>query len=138
MELMSSIISLLLFGNVRNLNVYANNYTHTGTKSTRKLYYEELSKHMTTKLNKHIQIILKEMCKRVKAPYSKIDFKKDDWFMDYKWTEKQENDFAKWLMEYMKTNPEARRQLMRIDHKDWAGKFANDFIGNYGWSYFEK
>lgn len=87
------------------------------------------------KFGKHLTIVLKEMCKRVKAPYSKIDFSSDDWFRQYEWTEEQEKDFFKWLVDYLHTNKEAREEITYsyIKTKKELKKVVDFFIMMYGW-----
>ena len=42
------------------------------------------------KFGKHLTVVLKKMCKMVKADLEKINFKKENWFWDYTWTEKEQ------------------------------------------------
>ena len=86
-------------------------------------------------MNKYIKEILLKQCKIVKADYNKIDFKKEDWYWDYRWTEQQELEFKLWLIDYIKTNKEARNELMTIpsNNKHFLNKFADQFSLNYGW-----
>ena len=49
---------------------------------------------------KHKTIILKKMCKAVKADYKSIDFKTAFYF-DYEWTEKQQEKFKKWITKFL-------------------------------------
>jgi hypothetical protein len=83
----------------------------------------------------HTKIILKEMCKRVKAPYSKIDFKSKDWFLDYTWTEEQQEDFIIWLNKYLYNSKEAREEIMAIPQrsKESIDRVSRWFILMYGW-----
>jgi hypothetical protein len=84
----------------------------------------------------YINKILKEMCNIVHANPKKIDFKKEDWFYKHEWTEAQQDKFKSWLIKLLKTNGDARRQLMAHPslHSDKdLEKFANMFIFNYGW-----
>ena len=90
---------------------------------------------MKKQINKYLDIILKKQCKIVNADFDKINFKKELWFHDYEWTNKQEDNFTKWLMEYMKKNIEARRTLMTIpsNNKRFLEKFVQQYLLNYGW-----
>ena len=94
----------------------------------KKLYYKDLPES--------IKPIIKEMCKRVKAPYIKINFKKTQWFLDYTWTKLKEDNFIEWLANYFYnlSIPE-RRKLFYSDFKNKpvALEFANTFNLNYGW-----
>uniref|UniRef100_A0A6M3JHG0 Uncharacterized protein n=1 Tax=viral metagenome TaxID=1070528 RepID=A0A6M3JHG0_9ZZZZ len=86
-------------------------------------------------MNKHLKIILTKMCKDVGADYTKINFKKKNWYWDYEWTTNKEQKFKLWLINYIKNNKEARNYLMSISstNKKFLEKFANEFIMNYGW-----
>jgi hypothetical protein len=84
---------------------------------------------------KHIDIILNKMCEILGADFSKMDFKKENWFRTYEWTEDSENDFKKWLISHLLENKEARDEIMEWPTKDKKNieKAVNDFIFNYGW-----
>lgn len=84
-------------------------------------------------MGKHLKAILKEMCKRVKAPYTKMNFSKKNWFLTYSWTEEEENDFREWLIKYVKKDKYARMELAGRSHCD-VNKLVNEFIFNYGWT----
>ena len=75
------------------------------------------------------------MCRRVGANFDKMDFKKENWFHMFEWTQKQENDFKKWLISYLFETKEARQELMSRPEKNkkHIEKVANYFICNYGW-----
>lgn len=80
--------------------------------------------------------VLKEMCKRVNVDYNKIDFKKPNWFLDYSWTEEEENDFSDWLVKQLSKDEELRQEVM--DSFSWKDekrlkKVADEFVFNYGW-----
>jgi hypothetical protein len=80
-----------------------------------------------------METILKEMCRRVKA--KDVDFKKPSWFMEYSWTEKQQDSFEEWLTNFLMANKEARQEIMQWPRKDkkTCDKVAREFIFNYGW-----
>ena len=86
-------------------------------------------------MNKYLKIILIKQCKSVGADYDKINFKKNDWYWDYEWTQDKEQEFKLWLIDYIKNNKEARNDLMSIPstNKKFLEKFADQFILNYGW-----
>jgi hypothetical protein len=91
-------------------------------------------------MNKYLEEILKEMCKRVKADYSKIVFNEDDWFYKYSWTINEENDYVNWLIEYLQKNKKACQEIMKYPSSDkkYLLKFAQKFVSNYGWKYNQK
>ena len=86
---------------------------------------------------KHIKIILNKMCDVVGA--KNIDFKEEGWFFKHEWTEEQEKEFSKWMQDYLYENKEARDEMMRIPikNKKIIEKFADQFLGNYGWRTFQ-
>lgn len=86
-------------------------------------------------MGKHLKKIMKEMCKRVNVNFKDIDFKKDRWFMKHSWTFKQENDFRKWLIDYLNNNSEARKEVLKNPNKKEVEKAVSWFIINYGWKY---
>ena len=82
------------------------------------------------------------MCNMVGADFKKIDFKnKDDlWFDKYSWTEKQEDDFKKWLHNYLYKNNEAQRELYnRTRMRKWGRlsceEAVTNFVFQYSWRY---
>ena len=89
------------------------------------------------KMSKHLGIVFKEMCKRVGADYRKVDVTKEGWFSEYKWTEKEQEDFKKWMVDYLYNNTEARHELLEIPFraKKAIKKAVDWFIFDYGWAY---
>ena len=84
--------------------------------------------------SKHLRVILKKMCKSVNADFDAIDFKKEGWFLQHEWTQKQEDAFKKWMLEYLKKNRDARRELGIIfNNKIMMERGVNMFVMNYGW-----
>lgn len=75
------------------------------------------------------------MCSYVGANYNDIDFQKENWFLDYEWSTKDSDDFSTWLVNYLKKNSKARRELMSFPSTRVRAiqKFASHFIFNYGW-----
>lgn len=86
------------------------------------------------KMNKSLITVLKKMCNIVNADFNKIDFKKDRWYHEYSWTEKEEKNFRKWLSKFIYDNKKAREDLThcRKNQKD-IKIFVNIFLFNYGW-----
>jgi aromatic ring-opening dioxygenase catalytic subunit (LigB family) len=83
-------------------------------------------------MEKHLKEILDNMCLVVGA--KDLDFKKDGWFMEYEWTEEEQEQFRKWIVKYLTENKEARQELMKWPrkHKATIEKFSREFIFNYG------
>lgn len=88
-------------------------------------------------MHEYIETALKEMCSRVNAKYEDVDFQENWWFMNYSWTKEQEDDYLKWLTNYLK--PIKVRSVFtdfpRIYKED---KVASWFVLNYGWKTKEK
>ena len=83
----------------------------------------------------HLQIVLRKMCNMVGADADKIDFKSNNWFWQYEWTKDQEQEFVKWLTDYLYQNTKARKEIMEypIKRKAHCRKVAEFFAWNYGW-----
>ncbi len=77
------------------------------------------------------------MCSRVGADYDKLPMEDKDvcWFNLYAWTEEDQNDYIKWLTDYLLNNTKARRELMSISTKTKKNclKFAEQFTSWNGW-----
>jgi len=84
---------------------------------------------------KNLTVILKEMCGRVGADFENMDFKKENWFHDYSWTEAEQSGFRDWLTHYLLNNKEARMELLSFHTKDKkrCRKAAEEWVWNYGW-----
>jgi len=85
-------------------------------------------------MSKHLTIVLKKMCSMVGADYDKIDFKKQNWYQDWTWTEKEQEQFMAWFEDYLMKNKEARQELLEFPRANRQIKRAvQEFILNYGW-----
>ncbi len=86
--------------------------------------------------------ILKEMCKRVGAYISVVgwaDTKGHDpnWYWKYQWSKEEEDDFEKWLADYLYANKETQRVLLRgygSQTKKDCKEAAEEFVCQYGWT----
>jgi hypothetical protein len=77
---------------------------------------------------------MKEMCRRVNAPYKEMDFTKKDWYLEYSWSAEEQLDFEKWLVDYFYKNNEARRELLTVPkNKVMIIKAVSWFVLSYGW-----
>ena len=85
-------------------------------------------------MDEYLVPILKEMCSRVNADYNKIDFKEEEWFREYTWTQEQEKTFTQWLADYLHCNKEVRK-LFNILHnsKKKCREAAVEFVWFCGW-----
>lgn len=98
--------------------------------------YEKKEQVFYNELPKSLKPILKKMCEMVKAPYTKIDFKKENWFTLYSWDAKTEEEFIEWLTDYLYNSPaEVRNELMTrsIKNRSYCKAAAKDFVFVYGW-----
>ncbi len=83
--------------------------------------------------------ILKKQCEIVGADFDKMDFVSPEsrWFMEYSWTEEQEKEFKKWLMDYMKALSKQEYYQLSTYSKNKTNmeKIAEEWCWNYGWTY---
>lgn len=88
-------------------------------------------------MDKYLRQILIRMCKVVGADYNDIDFKKQDWFLQYKWSIKKEAIFRQWFINFLLKNKKARYELLTFKTKDkiLVEEAVDAFIFNYGWKY---
>ena len=84
--------------------------------------------------NEYLNEVLEEMCDRVGAKFKDFDFS-GQWFQTHSWTEKEQEDFIKWLTNYLYNNKEAREEILarNIRLKSHIKKAANEFVFTYGW-----
>jgi len=86
-------------------------------------------------LTKHLETILKKMCKMVGADYDKIDFKSYGWYLKYEWSAEKEKEFVVWLAKYLKDKPSAFREMSSShilgNHRIMS--VAKEFVYTYGW-----
>jgi hypothetical protein len=83
----------------------------------------------------HLKRILKEMCKRVGTSIDKVNFTKPGWFTKHSWTEQEQEDFMKWLIDYLSESRLARVEILNIPISDsrTIERAASLFIFEYGW-----
>lgn len=86
---------------------------------------------------KYLDVVMHEMCKRVGANWDNIDGQANDWYMMYQWTEAEQDDFKKWLVDYLYKTKEAREAILQYPsintRKKDLIKVADWFILQYGW-----
>jgi len=87
-------------------------------------------------MGKNFEKVMKEMCKRVNADWSNINPKEKDWFMQYSWTEEEQDKFKEWMINYLYKSAEAREEIMEvaIKNKEIISKLVSMFLLNYGWT----
>jgi len=89
-------------------------------------------------MDRGLEKVLKEMCRRVGAPYNSIDFKEEGWYNRYAWTYEEEVDFVQWLTDQIMRNKEVRESLfVNPTHvtENIARKAAKEFVYQFGWRY---
>lgn len=90
-------------------------------------------------IGKHLEIILKEMCKRINVDYDTIDFTQEDWADKHQWSIPQEKEFQSWLYEYFVANKECVismtdfRSTQTISTSD-LHQLVKEFTLFYGWA----
>ena len=86
-------------------------------------------------MTKHLSVILKKMCSMVGADFDKIDFKRPNWYEDWSWTEKKQEQFMDWLEDYLMKNKEARQELLEFSraNRRMVKRAIQWFILDYGW-----
>ena len=80
--------------------------------------------------------VLEMMCDEVNAPYSIVNKNLKDkmWFQRKTWTEKQEMDFKKKLIDCIYNNSEARREFNNLPKRKLdIDKWVCWFLFDYGW-----
>ena len=97
------------------------------------------SKYMKDiKLNKYVREILCEMYKTIGVDFDEIRLE-PNWFENYAWTEKQQNEFIEWLAGYLKAHQGARMGPERVcEFEIYASnrrsllEMAKSIVFNYG------
>lgn len=85
-------------------------------------------------MNESLVIILKHMCEVAGCDYDTIDFKSNDWYTTYTWSDEQQNEFVEWMIDYLKTSPIARKNLNILSSsKQTLRKASEFFVSMYGW-----
>lgn len=84
---------------------------------------------------KHLDVIMREMFKRVGAKYDLSECNSPHWYEKHTWTEEEQDSFMGWMVDYLHGSLEARRELMHCPHqaKRELRKFVGMFILAYGW-----
>ena len=83
----------------------------------------------------HTAIVLKKMCEIIGEDFTTFNFDEKEWYLKNTWTTKQQNEFKKWMANYIYTNKGARHEMLSIDlkNKKLINKAVEWFIFNYGW-----
>lgn len=93
-----------------------------------------------TPIKEHLRIILEKMFEETGIEYSDEYVKQDDWYLNYTWTEKQEQEFVDWLTNYLYNSLPARKELMQITskNKEACKRAAQQFATFFGWTTIER
>ncbi len=88
--------------------------------------------------NKTLETLLTEMCKRVNVDPDDIDFNEHRWFMKHTWTEEEQDEFKRWMNEYLTKNKKAVDEIAAFPNlvkhnKRELIKLINWFILDFGW-----
>lgn len=83
--------------------------------------------------------IFEEMCRRIGKEPSDINFFKEDWYENNKWTVEEALEFKDWMCEYLENNPEAIEDLNKLEIKGKnTEELARLFVAFFGWDYYEE
>lgn len=89
--------------------------------------FGEIKKPMSPNFKK----ILIKMFQMVDADYTDEFVKSPDWYHAHEWTQKEEDDFARWLAKFLIKNWQGI--LERRPYVKMAQKASREFCCNYGW-----
>lgn len=86
-------------------------------------------------MNPHLKVVLTEMFKKVGTPFNEDLVKENDWYLKHTWSNKAENEFQTWFVNYLYTNIAARKALMATPQKNKAyiHLMVEEFIWKCGW-----
>lgn len=86
-------------------------------------------------MEKHLRYVLGKMCKMVGTKYNKINFKNESWFSQYCWTKEKQEEFKKWMVDYLYNETNARKEIFGfgVRLKKVIKKNVSYFLFNYGW-----
>lgn len=91
---------------------------------------------------KYIDVVLKEMCSRVKVGLEEVGQNEDNkhWYSRHEWTLEEEHDFEKWLANYLYNNTAARKAICYspIKRKRYLMGVAKMFTFRFGWKLTER
>lgn len=93
-------------------------------------YYKDMSDGL--------KLVIKELCKRVKAPYTKINFGVVGWQYMYTWSAKNSDEFKKWLIDFLYHAPaKIRRDVLahNIKNKKYIADAVDWFMLDYSWGF---
>lgn len=82
--------------------------------------------------SEHLELILREMCKRVRCDYDTFDFKQPAWYCVYEWPEEEEKDFTEWLANFLEKHKYVPKNIKRRGER-YALHEAKKIVFNYGW-----
>ena len=86
--------------------------------------------------NPSMELIMRKMITEIGLTVHDIDFDDPAWFSKHTWTEKQQNDFLEWLIEFLSDYSHLKEvaQFPFISKSlKMRKKIANWFIFQYGW-----
>jgi len=86
-------------------------------------------------MNPQIKVVLTEMFKKVGLEFSEDLVKEDGWYWKCTWTNKAEDEFRQWFVDYLYNNVAARKAIMSYPKKNkvYIRRVVEEFIWQYGW-----
>lgn len=95
-----------------------------------------MSQKTKSKLGRHLTAVLKEMCRRADVDFDALDLGDDEWYRRHSWTREREKGFEDWLVDYLASSIEVRRELLEHPQSRRGRslrKAAQMFCFTYGW-----
>ena len=86
-------------------------------------------------MNKFFEKLMVEMCDRVGAEWKFVNPKEQGWFMKFSWTEKEQESFVVWAVDYLYNSNSAREAMLtqNIKNKKLIRQAMDKFVLLYGW-----
>lgn len=86
-------------------------------------------------MNKHLKYLIRNMCRIAEVDFDSVDFTQNNWFQQHSWSEQQEEQFYKFFISYLKSDKNARQELMARPSKNKRDleQLWNEFNLNWGW-----
>ena len=93
-----------------------------------------------TDFDEQLQIVVKEMCRRVGANPEELDFgrkedPKDEWYHKFTWTPQEQEEFIEWVLDYLYHNYKARKAFGVIGKSKRACKRSIQLLPLSCWDY---
>lgn len=85
----------------------------------------------------HLEIIIKEMHETIGVDFDGFE-NKEGWMSEHSWTPQQKESFKEWFIGYLRSNKEAREEILIEGGRYWGKEYLErvwkEFDFQYGWS----